>query len=109
MSATYIIKIDQGTDYGVTLRMKDNTGAVINLTGCTIAGDISRVVGSPIAAEFDFDLSTLGIGEIPMSLSHSVTTELEGTYFYDIKLTWPSTLLERIIEGQLIVDPQVTI
>ena len=49
------------------------------------------------------------LGKIKISLTDTQTADIEeGKYFYELMLTDPSGIVERVIEGQVIVKHPVT-
>lgn len=110
------VQIDQGTDVTLKLELVDVEGNKKNLTDYTAAAkmkktyntsdsDATAFVASVIAPETD--------GVINLTLTNSQTALLKsGRYVYDVELSFvdssSNTVIERILEGQITVTPQVT-
>lgn len=108
--------IDQGTDVSYQLNLVNVDGTVKNLTGYTGASQIRETFNSSDSDATDFsvtitDPATDGI--VLLSLTNTQTSALEaGRYFYDVELYFydsdSNQIVERILQGQIRVDPQVT-
>lgn len=66
------ICIYQGSQWRKTFKLKDKSGAYVNLTGCTIVGVAKLTKGGAVA--FNFTVSTdLLTNEFTMTIPYSVT------------------------------------
>lgn len=110
------IQIDQGTDVAIELHLKDKYGAPKNLTGYTVTAKMKRTYNSDSDETTDFS-STIAApetdGVATISLTNAQTDLLtERRYVYDVELSYvdsdANTIIERILEGQIIVAPSVT-
>jgi hypothetical protein len=122
MAGRYDMNIDQGSDYRITLTIKDELGAAINLTGQVFSGQIRRTASDVvILASFTFNVLpqaglTLGQVEvllpgvtsssIPVATSKSAT-RTPTIYCYDIEST-SFGVTTRWIEGLVTINPEVT-
>jgi len=118
MSCNQDITILQGSDFELAIQLVDDTGAIIDLTGCTGTGQIRQTVGSvTILATFSFALEDNN--KAIYSLTNVITAGLPvpaqttaekvlGEYAYDVEITWPSLKKDRIAEGIAYVSPEVT-
>ena len=105
--------IDQGSDWYLTVTYKNPNGTPINLTGYTAALQLRSLPESPSAV---LSLSTgSGItitGATGVVDIHATATQTraidEGTYYYDLEITSPATIVTRLIQGQAVVSPEVT-
>ena len=109
----YNATIDQGATWSVTVLYKDSAGAPINLTGYTAAMQVRQQYSS---ADADLTLTTSngGItitgatGTVLITMTATQTAALEeGYYVYDVELT-SGAVVDRLIQGQLTVAPEVT-
>jgi hypothetical protein len=109
----YNVTIDQGSDWYLTVTYKNPNGTPINLTGYTAALQLRSLPESPSAV---LSLSTgSGItitGATGVVDIHATATQTraidEGTYYYDLEITSPATIVTRLIQGQAVVSPEVT-
>jgi hypothetical protein len=111
MSAAKLkLTIEQGTTFTRVLTFKTALGVAINLTGNTIAGQIRYTYAdtSP-AASFVVNLADAANGNITISLSDTSTSALTpGGAVYDIERTKPDGTKSRILEGTVVIKPEVT-
>ena len=118
MATTYEdIDINQGTDIAIELDCVDEDGSVKNLTNHSIAAKMKRTYKSTDADDIQaFNAiiqSPATAGKITLSLTNSQTGALRtGRWVYDAELSFvdsdDNTIIERILEGQINVLPQVT-
>ena len=110
----YNATIDQGATWSVTVLYKDSAGAPINLTGYTAAMQVRQNYSS---AEADLTLTSPANGIVITALTGTVVITMsalqtgaldEGYYVYDVELTSSGGLVDRLIQGQLTVAPEVT-
>lgn len=113
-SANYNTTIDQGADWYINFTYQDSTGTAINLTGYTAALQLRSLPADSIAA---LSLSTgsgititAATGLIAVHATATQTGAIDaGKYFYDLEITQTSTsIVTRIIQGQITVSAQVT-
>lgn len=109
MAATYVnFDIDQGTDFSITVNLKDDLGQPFNLTGYTIAAQMRKNYASSSATTFATSHDSTG-GHIILSLDNSVTGLITpGNYLYDVEITDGSLKKTRVIEGIVTVTPGIT-
>ena len=99
------------TDFEQTFALEDsNTGSVKNLTGFSATCKMQRTLNLGSLTEFTISfLNDRLLGKVRISLSESQTAVIEeGKYFYELMLTDPSGVVERVVEGIVIVKHPVT-
>ena len=99
------------TDFVQTFALEDsNTGSVKNLTGFSATCKMQRTLNLGSLTEFTISfLNDRTLGKIKISLTDAQTANIEeGKYFYELMLTDPSDVVERVIEGVVIVKHPVT-
>lgn len=122
-AACYTIKINQGSDYFLTLTYKDAAGELVNLTGFTFAGKIRTYFNNPThIAQFTFTIQdqVLKKGQVVVSLPASTSSAIPVTGFnspntarplakfiYDIEAT-ADGIVQRWLEGTVLLSPEVT-
>lgn len=113
MAVIYNTTIDQGADWFINFTY-ENAGTPINITGYTAQLQLRSLPESPTAV---LSLSTgSGItitGATGLIAVHATAVQTaainEGTYYYDLEITAPSTaVVTRLVQGQIVVSPQVT-
>ena len=109
--------IDQGADIALELELVETDGSTKNLTGHFVTAKLKRNYNSDTDETLDFttiiaDPPTNGI--VVLSLSNIQTDSLSsrGRYVYDVELSYNdsdgNTMIERILEGKIKVNPSVT-
>lgn len=86
----------------------------VDLTGCTAIAQVRSSIESPdVVFTFNTTDGTILLGGVAgsivmkMSPSQSLTIS-EGTYYYDLMITFPDTTKVALIEGLILVKPSVT-
>ena len=109
--------IDQGADIALELELVETDGSTKNLTGHFVTAKLKRNYNSDVEETQDF---TTIIADPPttanvvLSLSNIQTDSLSsrGRYVYDVELSYNdsdgNTMIERILEGKIKVNPSVT-
>ena len=114
MSAgTYNFTLDQGSTFNLEIIYKDSAGVVIDLTNYTAAMQIRSSFDSS-ATLLNLNTTNGGIvitgpqGKIELTASATATAALpSGSWVYDLEIT-SGSVVTRIIQGQVIVSPEVT-
>jgi hypothetical protein len=117
-AAKYKMLVEQGTTWNKTFtwKVKDNAGNFqpVNITGYTARMHVRRRITD---ANFIVALTTansaiiLGgaAGTITLSLDAAATAALPaGPWVYDLEVINPSGVVERLLKGTFLVDPEVT-
>jgi hypothetical protein len=109
--------IDQGADIALELELVDTDGSVKNLTGHSVNAKLKRNYNSDVSETLDFtsviaDPPTDGIVVISLSNIQTDSLSSRGRYVYDVELSYVdedgATMIERILEGKIKVNPSVT-
>lgn len=121
-SAKFDIDIDQGSDFTMTITIKDAQGNPIDITGHNFTGQIRKTIASSIVeASFSFALkpqtgATLGQVDITLagSVSSGITLKPQNTtvrkpeaFAYDIESDLGG-VVTRWMEGKVNISPEVT-
>ncbi len=113
----YPFQVLAGSDFAEPIFYQNEDGTPVNLTGYTAALQVRRTTASPTPA---LSLATgTGLTLTPLEGKILVTiTQEQGralcldnartTYLYDLEITSPGSLVTRILEGRLVVLPEVT-
>lgn len=109
------LTVYQGSDYQQSLEVRDNSEVLMDLTGYTFRGQARTDYSSASPSlEFDFTLrdQVTEPGVVDMRITAADTSALSitkrTTYVYDIEMVDTDSIVRRIVEGQLIVHPEVT-
>lgn len=109
------LNINQGCDFSIVLKIKDNLGAPVNLTGFSFSAQ-AKLKFNQVLPDFTFAFTLANqisnLGELEMSLPRAATDSLLLTecasYHYDVEMTDTINKVTRIMGGQAIVSPEVT-
>lgn len=111
MAQSYDLTIDQGSTFSVLLELQDATSQSLNLSGITFASQARESYDSP-SASFVFTCSVnnpASTGSLYMILPAPVTIGIiPGGYVYDLEMTTSGSIVSRIMEGRIVVTPEVT-
>jgi hypothetical protein len=102
--------VDQGSTFATVLNLTDDdTGAPVDLTTCTAAGQIRKHPSSVNSVSFGIVLGGNN-GLVTLSLSSNTTAAMTGgRYMFDVELhESTSNTTTRILEGLVTVNPEVT-
>jgi len=106
--------VDQGTDLSLSLELIQPSGTPKNLTGRTITGSLKKSFGAADsdAVTFTTTITSFSQGEVTLTLTNVQTSALNaGRYVYDVEMSYldsdSNTIIERILEGKLDVQPSV--
>ena len=113
MAVQYIVEIDQGADWFLNVTYENPAGTPVNITSYTAALQVRSLPESTTAV---LSLTT-GSG-ITITVAsglvavHATAAQTEaiiaGDYYYDLEVTSPQGIVTRLVQGQAIVNPQVT-
>lgn len=113
-AATENLLIDQGADWFVNFTYQDSTGVAINLTGYTAAMQL-RSEPTDLTAALSLSSPSSGItitGATGLVAIHATATQTgnigAGVYYYDLEITSPTSVVTRLVQGQVTVSAQVT-
>ena len=105
------IIIYTGTDFAQTFVLEDSaTNSVKDLTGYVGCSQIKRYETSTKSADFTVTFANdRSTGRVSIEMLSTVTETLKaGKYFYDLIISSPEGVTERVIEGIAIVKKAVT-
>ena len=109
MAAFSEIIIEQGATFSTTLNVEDSVGTAINLYAYTAESQMRKSYYSSTAYTISANVTGTANGEITLSMTAANTALLSsGRYVYDVKITSPSSVVTRVIEGIVTVLPSVT-
>ena len=102
--------VDAGADYSNTITVASSNTTPLNLTGYTVKSQIRKSYGSSTAYNFNPTIYDAVNGKVRVQLSAIQSEAIPpGRYLYDIEITQTSTGIKtRVIEGLVIVNPQIT-
>jgi hypothetical protein len=107
--ATDDLYIYQGDDWEASCAVTDEDGAPADLTGWSARAQVRRQVAD-VDTEIAVDIVTTiqPPNTIQLTIPHTDTALLSGTYIWDLELTDQSGIITTILSGSVIVKPEVT-
>ena len=98
------------TDFEQTFVLEDGrSNSAKDLTGFTGTCKMQRTLNLGSLTAFNLSFTNRLLGKVRISLTSAQTANLEdGKYFYELMLTDPNGVVERVIEGVVIVKHPVT-
>lgn len=103
--------VDQGSTYNTILTLTDDTTNLpIDVTGYTINANIKKSYYSANnTAVFTSTINDASNGNVTISLTSGTSVNIKaGRYVYDVKVTSPTNIVTRIVEGILTITPRVS-
>ena len=109
-TGTYDITIEKGITYDVSITLKDNNNAAINVTNYTFKAEIRRKAETGLEKAFTVTKLNASGGVIELSMTATNTQALpKGKLIYDLVAnTCVSNKIIRIITGKVTVIESVT-
>ena len=98
------------TDFEQTFLLEDSrSNSAKNLTGFTGTCKMQRTLNLGELTAFNLAFTNRELGKVRISLTNTQTANIaDGKYFYELMLTDPNDVTERVIEGVVIVKHPVT-
>ena len=98
------------TDFEQTFVLEDiQSNSAKDLTGFTGTCKMQRTLNLGGLTAFNLAFTNRTLGKVRISLTSTQTANIaDGKYFYELMLTDPSGVVERVIEGVVIVKHPVT-
>ena len=98
------------TDFEQTFLLEDSqSNSAKDLTGFTGTCRMQRTLNLGELTGLTVSFTNRALGKVRISLSNTQTALIaEGKYFYELMLTDPDSVVERVIEGVVIVKHPVT-
>ena len=98
------------TDFEQTFVLEDSqSNSAKDLTGFTGTCKMQRTLNLGGLTDFNLAFTNRTLGKVRISLTSAQTANIaDGKYFYELMLTDPNDVTERVIEGVVIVKHPVT-
>ena len=98
------------TDFEQTFILEDSqSNSAKDLTGFTGTCKMQRTLNLGSLTNFTLAFTNRALGKVRISLTSTQTANIaDGKYFYELMLTDPNGVTERVIEGVVIVKHPVT-
>ena len=98
------------TDFEQTFVLEDSqSNSAKDLTDFTGTCKMQRTLNLGSLTSFNLAFTNRALGKVRISLTSTQTANIaDGKYFYELMLTDPNGVVERVIEGVVIVKHPVT-
>ena len=98
------------TDFEQTFILEDSqSNSAKDFTGFTGTCKMQRTLNLGSLTSFTLAFTNRALGKVRISLTSTQTANIaDGKYFYELMLTDPNGVVERVIEGVVIVKHPVT-
>lgn len=106
-AAYFDIQAEEDCTYDVTATWKNSSGGLINLTGATAKMEIRDKPGGTIKTSLT-ESSGITLGGVNGTIQIKFVPAYFGQFVYDLIVTLSSGDIERVLEGEVIVDRTVT-
>lgn len=101
--------IDAGADYSIIVTANQSNGDPLNLTNYTVKSQIRKSYASQTAYDFTATVYSQLAGKIRLALTATQTSAIKpGRYLYDVEITSSIGEKRRVLEGIIIVTPEIT-
>lgn len=108
-AATYNITIEQGATFSRSLRFTGSDGTPIDLTECTLRGQVRSTYDAPAKTDISFSVTAPETGVAVMSIAASATTLIDWRKgVYDVERVNQDLTVDRVLQGVVTVIPEVT-
>jgi hypothetical protein len=110
MAAYTELFVDQGTDFESSIDLVGDDGSPINVASYIFTGQIRKSYYSKNpAANISFTIVNAVGGNVKMTMSAGTTANIPaGRYLYDVKMIDSAATTNRLVEGIITINPQVT-
>ena len=113
MAVQYIVEIDQGANWFFNVTYENPAGTPVNITSYTAALQLRSLPESTTAVlslETGSGITITGAAGLVAVQATAAQTGaiIAGDYYYDLEITSPQGVVTRLVQGQAVVNPQVT-
>ena len=107
MASVVNLFVDQGSDYTLSLTVKDDDGNASDLTGYTVEAYFQKWTGATQVYKFTPTVTDATAGKVQIALKGSVSDDIpSGRYSYDVVINHASNdITRRVIQGSLVLNP----
>jgi hypothetical protein len=101
--------VDQGSFYRTYITVANTDGNVLDLTGYTVASQLRKSYQTSTAYNFTTSISNPTQGRVQLQLSTEQSRVIPaGKYLYDLEVTSPTGEKTRVVEGIVLINPEIT-
>ena len=109
MASVSNLYVDQGSFYRTYVTVSSADGSALDLTNYTVASQMRKSYQSSTAYDFTTSISNPTAGRVQIQLTSEASRLIPpGKYLYDLEVTSPSGEKTRVVEGLVLVNPEIT-
>ena len=103
------IYLDQGADYSSTITLTGSNNTPLDLSDYEVDSQMRKSYSSSQYYTFTCIVIDALEGKIRLQMPAATSENIKpGRWLYDIEITHPSAGRKRVVEGVVIVTPQIT-
>ena len=104
---------EQGADFEFVWSWEDSAGVKVDLSNYAIKMQVRKNYGGTLIVEFSDTNGRITVDsneDVTLALTAAETTNLPpGKYVYDLEITSGASKVHRLLEGEFVITPEVTI
>jgi hypothetical protein len=101
--------VDQGSFYRTYVTVSSTDGIPLDLTNYNVASQMRKSYQSSTGYNFTSSITNPIQGRVRVELSSEQSRLIPaGRYLYDIEVTSPSGEKTRVVEGIVLINPEIT-
>lgn len=109
MATVTNLYVDQGSFYRTYVTVTSTAGTPLDLTGFTVASQMRKSYQTTTAYDFTTSISNPIQGRVRIELSSEQSRLIPaGKYLYDLEVTSPTGEKTRVVEGIVLINPEIT-
>lgn len=109
MATVSNLYLDQGSDFSSIITLTNQDSTPLNLTGFTVKSQFRKSYQSSAAVNFVASVYSAVEGKVRLQLPAEASSAVQaGRYLYDIEVTSPLGERKRVLEGIVIITPEIT-
>lgn len=109
MATVSNLYVDQGSFFRTYVTVSSAAGTALDLTNFTVASQMRKSYQSSTAYNFTCSITNPVQGRVRIELSSEQSRLIPaGKYLYDVEVTAPSGEKTRVVEGIVLMNPEIT-
>lgn len=109
MATVTNLYVDQGSFFRTYITVAGASTQPLDLTGYTVASQMRKSYQSSTAYNFSVAISNPSQGRVRIELDSEQSRNIPaGKYLYDVEITNPSGQKTRVVEGIVLINPEIT-
>lgn len=109
MASVSNLYIDQGSDFSSIITLTNQDGTVMNLTDFTVQSQFRKSYQSSSFVAFVAVINDAANGKVQLKLSADASSAVQaGRYLYDVEIRSSIGERKRVLEGIVILTPEIT-